>query len=178
MRSTILLPLLAGLAAAQTIIPDSVDMSTRDAWCNDQTSACPILCSQTTQTTNVQSNTCEASTLAWTCVCSDGTVPNGTQYSMPIPFHECQQYVTQCTQSCGQNSDCSSACQKNNLCGAQTPTRINATSSSATATQTSQSTGNFNSFGGNSGAGAAFRAGEVFGLGFVAAGLLAGFALL
>ena len=60
MRSTILLPLLAGLAAAQTVNPDSVDQSTRDAWCNDQTSACPILCSQTTQSTNTQSNTCSS----------------------------------------------------------------------------------------------------------------------
>jgi hypothetical protein len=60
MRSTILLPLLAGLAAAQTIIPDSVDQSTRDAWCNDQTSACPILCSQTTQTTNTEVNSCDS----------------------------------------------------------------------------------------------------------------------
>jgi hypothetical protein len=61
MRSSILLPLVAaaGLAAAQSITPDSVDQSTRDAWCNDQTSACPILCSQTTQSTNVESNTCE-----------------------------------------------------------------------------------------------------------------------
>jgi hypothetical protein len=59
MRPFILLPLAAaGLAAAQTINPNSVDQSTRDAWCNDQTSACPILCSQTTQSTNTESNTC------------------------------------------------------------------------------------------------------------------------
>jgi hypothetical protein len=61
MRPTTLLPLLAvaGFATAQTVNPDSVDQATRDAWCNDQTSACPILCSQTTHTTNVESNTCE-----------------------------------------------------------------------------------------------------------------------
>jgi len=180
MRPFILLPLAAaGLAAAQTVNPNSVDQSTRDAWCNDQTSACPILCSQTTQSTNTESNTCQASTLAWTCVCSDGTVPNGTQYSMPIPFHECQEYVVQCVQGCGQNNQCASDCQKNNPCGAQAPTRVNATSTTSTAASTSTSTGSFGTFGGSTnGAGVAFRAGEVFGLGFVAAALFAGFALI
>jgi hypothetical protein len=61
MRSTILVSLLAvTFAAAQTINPDSVDQSIRDDWCNDQVSACPILCSQTTETTDVESNTCIA----------------------------------------------------------------------------------------------------------------------
>jgi hypothetical protein len=98
---------------------------------------------------------------------------------MPIPFHECQQYVVQCVQACGQNNDCASSCQKDNPCGAQAPTRVNATSTTSTAASTSTSTGSFGTFGGNSnGAGAAFRAGEVFGLGFVAAALFAGFALV
>jgi hypothetical protein len=64
MRSTILLPLLAAAgfvtAQGQTVSPDSVDQSTRDEWCNDQISACPILCSQTTQTTNTEQNSCDS----------------------------------------------------------------------------------------------------------------------
>jgi hypothetical protein len=70
--------------------------------------------------------------------------------------------------------------RKNNPCGAQAPDRVNATSTSSSASApSSASTGSFGTFGGNSnGAGAAFRTGEVVGLGFVAAALFAGFAMV
>jgi len=177
MRSFAVLSLMAvtGIVNAQNVIPTTVPLSTRDSWCQDQTSSCPILCSQTTNSQKTQHNSCDPATLSWACVCSDGTVPNGTQYSMPIPFHECQEYGSQCAAACpSSDSNCAHNCQTQYPCGAQAPTRVNATSSSSSSAPTGTSTG-LNTFGGNTknGGERLVELGKVYGMGVAITGFLA-----
>jgi uncharacterized membrane protein YgcG len=192
---------VVGFSQSQTIDPSSVPLATRDSWCRDQQSSCPLLCLQQVDTATTRSNTCNPSTLAWTCVCSDGTSPNVSEYSQTVPFYQCTEWGNQCVLKCGQNSACASDCRENHPCGAQNPTRVNSTSASSmpqTATATgsgSAETSGFSSFGGSgssssgssgsdsssggkSGASAVISLGQSYGLGLVSLGLFAGFAIL
>jgi len=193
MRSVALVMAIAGLVGSQQIVPTSVPIALRDSWCSDQTSSCPLICAQVTNSGTVLSNTCNPTTLAWTCVCKNGLTPNVTEYSLTIPFHECQEYGNQCVANCGQNNNaCANNCRVDNPCGALDPTKVNATSStssSATATGSSTSTAsNFASFGGsgNNNGGSSKSAassslvqvGQLYGFSVVAAGIFAGFCLI
>ena len=100
-----------GLTHTQQIQPSSVPMAIRDSWCSDQQSSCPLLCLQQTNTASTRSNTCSPSTLAWTCVCTDGTSPNVSEYSQTVPFYECQEAGNQCVTGCGQSSSCATDCR-------------------------------------------------------------------
>jgi len=191
MRSIALLPLLAitSLVGSQNIDPTSVPLATRDSWCTDQTTTCPLLCTQETNSATTYANDCSPSTLQWDCVCKNGLSPNVSQYSLTIPYHECQEWGNQCVAACPiSNSACAQNCRTQYTCGANNPTRVNATtSSSATAAgSTSTSTGGqFGSFGGSgsstggkSAASSLFQIGQLYGMGAVAAGIFAGFTLL
>ncbi|KAK3065073.1 hypothetical protein LTS18_011534 [Coniosporium uncinatum] len=127
-----------GLSTAQTIDPNSVSSSLRATWCQSQTTQCPLICLQTiANTAATTSNTCDPATLDWSCVCAGGTTPSIANYSLTIPFFECQEWGNQCVTGCGQNNDCSSNCRQQHPCGAQNPTRVNTTSStSSTASRT------------------------------------------
>ena len=61
MRSIAALPLLAiaSLVGSQTIQPSSVPLSTRDSWCTDQTTTCPLLCTQETNSATTYANDCD-----------------------------------------------------------------------------------------------------------------------
>lgn len=51
-------------------------------------------------------------TLSWDCVCKGGIVPNVTEYSLTVPFHECQEYGNQCVTACGlANNACANNCR-------------------------------------------------------------------
>lgn len=79
----------------------------------------------------------EQTTLTYDCVCGNGYTPNVANYSQTIPFFECQEYGNQCVNSCGSgDTACQSACRDDHPCGAQNPTRINATSTSSTISST------------------------------------------
>ncbi|MCJ1361239.1 hypothetical protein MMC16_000337 [Acarospora aff. strigata] len=195
----IILAGFAGLAAPQAIDPNSVPLATRQKWCKDQQSACPLLCLQQPNTTSTpSSNKCEAETLIYSCICSNGQQPNASEYSLTIPYYTCTESNTQCVNNCAGNSACQSDCRTKNPCGAQEPTRVNTSTSSPTmsATATGDSTAGSGdtvttgfggaaatqtagSGGGTSGAsGLAINVGHAYGLGVVAAGFFAGFAFL
>jgi len=192
MRSAAVVMAIASLVGSQQIVPSSVPLATRDAWCTDQTSSCPLICTQVTNTGTTLSNTCNPTTLAWTCVCKNGVTPNISDYSLTIPFHECQEYGNQCVANCGQNNNgCANNCRVDNPCGALSPTPVNATSSSsssatATGTSSTSSASNFASFGGggNNGgsnknaASSLMQTGQFYGFSVVATGLFAGFCLM
>lgn len=74
--------------------------------------------------------------LTYGCVCTDGTSPNTTEYSLTLPYFICVEYVTQCVNACNGLSSCQSACQQDHPCGAQDPKKYNTT---ATATATGAS---------------------------------------
>lgn len=182
------------------IDPSSVPISTRTAWCQSQLTSCPLLCLQLPgESSTTESNTCDATTLDFTCICGNGLSPNASQFSQTIPFFECQQFGNQCVAACNGDSTCQAACRDDNLCGAQDPTRVNTTSSSAmpsttlpagassgtagvvftglggaAATQTSSSSSDSN----KSSAERALDLGRSYGLVAVFSGLFVGFALV
>lgn len=74
--------------------------------------------------------------LTYGCVCEDGKSPNLSEYSLTLPFFICQEWGNQCVTSCGNDAACASDCRENHPCGAQNPTRVNETTSSASGTAT------------------------------------------
>ncbi|KAK3903048.1 hypothetical protein C8A05DRAFT_14964 [Staphylotrichum tortipilum] len=189
-RTTLLaLASVVAVSADYYIDPKSVDMAIKRAWCNDQKSSCPTICLQTT-TGKPTVNTCDAETLTYGCVCSDNKQPNISEYTLTLPYHVCTEWGTQCVTSCGSNNQCSSDCREKHPCGAQSPTRVNeTTSTSATASATASpsstnqvfdglSDGNQNGNSNTKNAAGALRFGDSFGLVVVAGGLFAGFAVL
>jgi len=189
MRSFAVVLAVMGLVASQQIIPSSVPKATRDSWCSDQKSSCPLICTQTTNSQTTLSNTCNPDNLAWTCVCNNGQTPAVANYSLTIPFHECQEFGNQCVTACGQNNNqCANDCRVNNPCGALSPKPVNATSSSstsasATGSSSTSTASNFASFGGSGGNnGGSNKNGAsaylVQGGSIVVAGIFAGFCLM
>ena len=132
-----------------------------EKWCNDQKSTCPLLCLQTTggrlrpqqnDCTPVNSKpdhgqytrslTTKQSSLTYICVCSNGQQPNASEYSLTIPFHECQEYGNQCVRACPSNdAACQTDCRTRNPCGAQDPKRVNISTTSTGAPSTATATG-------------------------------------
>ncbi|KAK3983914.1 hypothetical protein QBC44DRAFT_375745 [Cladorrhinum sp. PSN332] len=188
MRSTLLALASALVVSADYWIdPNSVSLSERMAWCNDQRSSCPTICLQTT-TGKPLINECDPTELRYGCLCSDNKQPNMTEYTLTLPYHVCTAWGTQCVAACGSNNQCSASCREDNPCGAQSPTRVNSTTSStmpATATPTSTGAGAVDGFAdgssNNNGKGqsaGALTFGSVSNIAVAAVGLFAGFAVL
>ena len=141
-------------------------------------------------------------TLAFDCVCAvNGLSPNISEYSQTIPYFICTESNNNCVTACNGASSCQAACRENHPCGAQSPTRVNestvtisATSSNGGAAASTASDGAvYTGFGGsaattaassgkgNTGSSAAavlLNVGQLYGLGVIAAGILAGFSIL
>jgi len=203
--NTLLIAILSSLASAQySINPDAIPIATRNTWCSSQINECPLICLQYPNAQGVpESNTCNATLLAYSCVCSNGLQPNASQYSQTLPYFVCTEWGNQCVAACGTDNTCASACRDNHPCGAQNPVRAN--TSTITSTMSSTSTGVpvgattsggvtlYTGFGGSaptstassgsatSGASAAAMAldiGQSYGIVVVAASFFGGFALL
>lgn len=197
----------AALGVSQNIDPNSVPLGTRQYWCTSQIASCPLICTQETASDNggsaaTISNSCDAATLDYSCVCVNGLTPNVSEYSQTVPYFECTEAGTQCVANCGMNNNaCAASCTQDHPCGAQNPTRVNTTSTAsgtASATGTgasgtgsavyngfgssatsSSSSGSSGSSGSSSGASRAImNVGQVYGMGIVLTGVFAGFALL
>jgi len=116
----------ARLAIAQNIDPNSVPLSTRQAWCNSQIAECPLICLQEAgNSAGTYANTCDPTSLTYSCICSNGLSPNASEYSQTIPYYICTQYNTNCQQACGNDNTCAAACVQDHPCGALNPTRVN-----------------------------------------------------
>jgi hypothetical protein len=161
---------------------DDVNNSTKDYWCDSQTSSCPLLCRDLGKDTT--KNECYPENLFYECTCSGGVSPNLTEYSQTIPYFQCTIELNACTEGCSGNAECSNQCPKTHKCGATSPKKANktATTSSATASKTASATGSDNGEGfassdgssssSNSGAGSlVFSVGGTYGLGLVAVGI-------
>ncbi|KAJ5306715.1 hypothetical protein PENANT_c003G01525 [Penicillium antarcticum] len=142
-KSLLVLASAASLASCQsnsTINPTSVPYATRQAWCGSQTSSCPLLCLQLPGASgSPTTNTCDAATLNYECVCSNGVSPNATEYSQTIPYYTCTEHNNQCVTNCNGDSSCQYDCRSDNPCGARAPKHYNlttTTASTATATAT------------------------------------------
>jgi hypothetical protein len=179
-----------------------------DAWCNSQIAQCPLICLQEAgNSAATYSNTCDPTSLTYSCVCSNGLSPNASEYSQTLPYYICTQYNTNCQQACGNDNTCAAACVQDHPCGALNPTRVNtstittmpATSTSPGAAASTGADGSvvYTGFGGaaatttasgdsgsgsSSGSSAASRlivnAGEMYGLAVLAAGVFFGFSVM
>jgi len=179
----------ASIAKAQySIDPDSVPLSTRQAWCSSQTFQCPVICEQLSPLPTLV-NECDPTTLTYGCLCGNNQQPNISEYSLTLPFYVCQQAGNDCVANCGQNNECSSACRQDHPCGATDPKRFNTTATASTtsvptATQTSSDTifsGTPGSSGTSSSKNAAISAlevGRAYGLAVVLGSMFVGFAML
>ncbi|KAK0734959.1 hypothetical protein B0T26DRAFT_88633 [Lasiosphaeria miniovina] len=185
------------VSADYYIDPTTVSLSLREAWCRDEKSTCPSICLQQSPGGTTKVNTCDPKTLTYGCVCGDGLQPNVSEYSLTLPYHVCQQWGENCVKSCAGDNTCSSSCRQDHPCGAQSPTRINVTtttsasSTASTAAATSNQVANGlagqdnsnsnNNNGGSAPGSAATRVaafGSVYGLAIVLGGLFTGFALM
>lgn len=137
---------VSSVASAQSqyyIDPNSVNIVTRQSWCTSQTSACPLICLQTSaNSADTYANTCDAETLSYSCVCSNGITPNASEYSQTLPYFTCTQFGQNCVAACGSDNLCASNCRANHPCGAQNPTRVNLSTVSTTMSKTASSSGN------------------------------------
>ncbi|KAK1972210.1 hypothetical protein LY78DRAFT_665470 [Colletotrichum sublineola] len=139
-KSTLFAVAAAFVATAHAdyfVEPDSVPLSTRKSWCQDQKYSCPVICDEVS-TKPVEVNECDPQALTYGCICGDGNQPNMSEYSLTLPYHVCQEYGNQCVAKCGIGSNtCANNCRVDNPCGAQNPTRVNTTTTaSATASAT------------------------------------------
>lgn len=187
--------------AVYYIDPSSVPLSTRTSWCQTQMTSCPLLCLQLPgESSTTEANDCNANTLTFDCVCGNGQSPNASEFSQTLPYFICTEYGTQCVAGCGGNTACQSACIDDHPCGAQNPTRINATTTSSSTTATTLPAGAtsgsagvvYTGLGGavatatttpassskKSGADAALDLGRSYGLVIVFTSIFAGFALV
>ncbi|KAI7235893.1 hypothetical protein KC330_g4024 [Hortaea werneckii] len=122
--------LLTTLSAQQNyaIDPDSVDDSTKETWCTNQQTQCPLICTQTTpsHSADTQTNTCDPTSLTYACICANGQSPNISEYSQTLPYYICQEWTNQCVANCAQaDNACASSCRDDHPCGALNPTRVN-----------------------------------------------------
>jgi len=205
MRSTLAFGVLALISTTFSqeqyhIDPNSVSLSLRQFWCDNQKTQCPLICLQFPgNSASTESNTCDATDLSYSCVCANGQAPNITEYSQTVPFYICQEWGNQCVSACGQDNSCSNDCRANHPCGAQNPVRVNSstivstskptgTGAAATGAQTTGANAGYSGFGGaaatstgspkKGAATVAASMGQSYGLAIVFSGLFAGFALM
>lgn len=205
--STVLLAATAmtGLASAQSpwsfstnystsgaiaINPDSVDYTTRQAWCRAEINSCGQICN------DYSSNTCDATSLNYTCVCSDITTPNISSYEQTLPFYICEQWIIDCVAAHPNDLDGQTECQAL-TCGTKNASSAATTSSSASSSTSSaassssaaasttaagaatsgSSTASSTASATASGAAVALGLAKSYGTGALAAGMLAAFGL-
>lgn len=171
------------------IEPDTVDLTIRERWCDDQQQTCPYLCTQEGETTSV--NTCDPETLTYGCLCSNDKQPDTDEYTQTLPFFVCREWGNQCVTACGTDNTCSSSCREDNICGATEPKAYNVTAAADLAAATGASStedddvaifsgrpGSGSDGDDKTGAAAGFGLGQACSLTMVLGGVLAGIALI
>ncbi|RGP79599.1 cdp-alcohol phosphatidyltransferase [Fusarium longipes] len=131
---------VAAAASAVTLVnadyvidPESVPLSLRKVWCQNEIETCPMICGQTSKG-DTKVNECNPKTLTYGCICGDGRQPNVSEYSLTLPFYVCQEWGNQCVEDCSGSASCASDCRQNNPCGATNPKKINVTSTATDST--------------------------------------------
>ncbi|WPH01141.1 Hypothetical protein R9X50_00397600 [Acrodontium crateriforme] len=131
-----------GLVSAQnatstyTVDPNSVAATERATWCANQRTNCYSICGG-----QAYPNTCDDTTLAWTCTCTDGSKPNISDYQNTIPSLECNAWFSQCIAENTQDLAAQDQCKLVH-CGTKAPNPdTSSTSDSSSATSTASGTG-------------------------------------
>ncbi|KAJ5658183.1 uncharacterized protein N7484_001832 [Penicillium longicatenatum] len=102
-----------------------------NSWCQGQRNQCPAICKGDTK-----QNTCDPSTLQFSCICADGKTADVTPYIQTVPFYVCEANYGQCVDAHPNDAMGQEACKKAAKCGNKNATAIMSTSSSMTATST------------------------------------------
>ncbi|PQE25854.1 pci domain-containing protein [Rutstroemia sp. NJR-2017a BBW] len=147
-KSTLVGLTVVAFAAAQssnyTIDPNSVDASTRSTWCLGEIATCGTLCDG-----EYDANTCDTTTLNYTCTCSsNGSAPGLQYYTQTMPTFICEQVYQNCIIAGQNDAAAQKVCNTNEKanCGQLNPDKYtapattSASSSSASATATSSGT--------------------------------------
>ncbi|CAK1363263.1 hypothetical protein CB0940_04635 [Cercospora beticola] len=134
--------LLSGVRAQYTIDPQSVSKSTREFWCQQQITQCPLIClDQGSSTGSTEANECDSDALTYACVCDDGRSPNVSEYSNTLPYSLCTEWGSQCVSNCNGDPTCAEKCRSDHPCGAQNPTRQNTSTLTQSSTAAPSGTG-------------------------------------
>lgn len=104
----------------------------RFQWCLAQQNNCPLICGGTTDT-----NTCEQIDLTYSCICSNGTVPDVSAYQDTIPFYICEETYRQCIEANPNDAQGQDGCVNNQQCGTLNATTVESSSDSSPASSSS-----------------------------------------
>ncbi|KAK4105433.1 hypothetical protein N658DRAFT_503578 [Parathielavia hyrcaniae] len=132
MRQHTLLAALSALtvAAAQnfTIDPSKVEPVQKSEWCGAQYNSCKELCDN-----RLTKNECDPTSLAYSCICSNGTAPGLQYYIHTIPTFVCDQAYADCIAANINSAKAQDGCKTNikEKCGTLDPAESNAGSGSA-----------------------------------------------
>ncbi|KAJ5310423.1 uncharacterized protein N7443_002884 [Penicillium atrosanguineum] len=80
-----------------TIDPSSVSLPLRKTWCSYQQNSCPLICLQVNGSSGASVNTCDANSLDYSCICSNGISPNASEYSETMAYFICTEAGNQPT---------------------------------------------------------------------------------
>ncbi|PYI10542.1 hypothetical protein BO78DRAFT_414624 [Aspergillus sclerotiicarbonarius CBS 121057] len=141
-----MLPLvLMSLAAVATAssnytLPSNFNLSAisyadRSSWCTAERNSCPEICGGV-----AISNSCDPSTLDFSCTCSNGSSADVAEYTQTIPFFVCEATYAQCIEASStldEQEECQST--RDQDCGTLNASAVS-TESSTTTTATSLTT--------------------------------------
>ncbi|OKL60810.1 hypothetical protein UA08_03910 [Talaromyces atroroseus] len=165
-----------------------------EAWCQGERNTCPEVCGGA-----ASSNTCDSTTLDFSCTCANGTTPDLSPYENTIPFYVCQETYIQCINNNPNDLQAQDNCKANATCGtiilgASSTTSSSSSSSasstssstlvtttasvSATGSSTGSATGSSATSASSTGAAVALQIAQDHSTGFFAAALLAVFGML
>ncbi|ETS86508.1 hypothetical protein PFICI_00336 [Pestalotiopsis fici W106-1] len=113
---------------------DSVTLATKASWCTSEKNVCGEICS-------TSENSCEPSTLDFSCVCTDGTEPDMNEYQNSVPYYICETAFANCiaanTDSASGQKNCTTTIADEcgtKVAGSSSTTTTAAASSSGTGT--------------------------------------------
>ncbi|KAI9714306.1 MAG: hypothetical protein M1820_000267 [Bogoriella megaspora] len=138
---------LTTLATAQNTTltnPGNVNGTERQSWCRAQLSNCPAICGSD----GAFPNSCDAGTLTYQCVCTDGSHPNISDYASTLDSFICQQNVADCVNAHPNDLTGITKC-RNTVCGTRNATTNEASSTSSSSSEPT-STGSDSSSGSGS----------------------------
>ncbi|ATZ54808.1 hypothetical protein BCIN_11g01400 [Botrytis cinerea B05.10] len=177
--------LVAAQSSNDTIDPNSVDAVMRSQWCTAEINTCGTLCSGA-----IDANTCDTSSLNYTCTCSsNGSTPGLQYYKQTMPTYICETIYANCIAAGENDAAAQKLCKETEAknCGQLDPDKFTApattsASSTASATATSTSAASATSASASaatsSAAASALNIGHEFGTGIFAAGFAAVFGLM
>jgi len=116
-----------------TIEPNSVPLATRQNWCRAQFNTCNSVCGG-----QAFPNNCDAATLTYSCVCTNGNQPNISNYQQSLAAYECRAWKD----GCNERNPTDAEAQQNCLdtpCGSKLVSDASSSSSSSMASMTATS---------------------------------------